>query len=197
MEFIDQAHGIFFLKSIPSELQDAIEFSCNMSAASAGKFRTEVMRMWTIKAIELKEKEQELHDSMPEHIRDVLKCKRLEVFTAMLTQCNYGDKHICDDIVKGFDLMGQLPDSGVFQKRSTYPTLTKIKSVKSASRHGKLFGIHQGPWLTKKLLKEFIKQLWTNSERMVGWPPWPQRPSRWSISDKTLWYPSDIIVVRW
>ena len=64
MEFIDQAHGMghpkFFLKSIPSELQDAIEFSCNMSAASAGKFRTEVMRMWTIKAIELKEKEQGL-----------------------------------------------------------------------------------------------------------------------------------------
>ena len=46
--------------------------------------------------------------------------------------------------------------------------LQKIKSVKSASRHGKLFGIHQGPWLTKKLLKEFIKQLWTKL-RKDGW----------------------------
>ena len=171
MEFIDQAHGMghpkFFLKSIPSELQDAIEFSCNMSAASAGKFRTEVMRMWTIKAIELKEKEQGLHDSMPEHIRDVLKSKRLEVFRAMLAHCKYGDEHICDDITKGFDLMGQLPDSGVFQKRSTYPTLTKDQ-VRQVSKQTRQAIWHSSRAMVDREIAEGVYQA-TLDETQKGW----------------------------
>ena len=111
-------HPKFFLKSIPRELQDSItiRFSCNMSAVSAGKYRTEVMRMWTIKAIELKEKEEALHNQMPDHIKEVLRGKKLEVFKAMLTQCNYGDINIADDIAKGFDLMGQLQELWVFSE---------------------------------------------------------------------------------
>ena len=138
-----------------------------MSAASAGKFRTEVMRMWTIKAIELKEKEQELHDSMPEHIRDVLKCKRLEVVRAMLTQCNCGDKHICDDIVKGFDPMGQLPDSGVFQKRSTYPTLTKDQ-VGQVSKQTRQAIWHSSRAMVDKEIAEGVYQA-TLDETQKGW----------------------------
>ena len=106
---------------------------------------------------------------MPEHIRDVLKSKRLEVFRAMLAHCKYGDEHICDDITKGFDLMGQLPDSGVsFRSGAHTPPSRRIRSAKSASKHGKLSGIRRGPWLTERLLRKFIKQLWTKL-RKDGW----------------------------
>ena len=170
-EFISQAHGMghpkFFLKSIPGELQDAIEFSCNMSASSAGKYRTEVMRMWTMKAIELKEKEKELHDNMPVHVRDVLKGKKLEVFRAMLKHCNYGDANICDDICNGFDLMGQLPDSGVFQKRCTYPTLSK-NQVRQVSRQTRQAIWHSSRAMADKDISDGVYQA-TMDEVERGW----------------------------
>ena len=124
-----------------------------MSAASAGIYRTEVMRMWTTKAIELKEKEKDLHDNMPEHIGSVLKGKKLEVFRAMLEQCNYGDKCFYCDIVKGFDLMGQLPILVSSKNVALILLSPKIKSAKSANKRVKLSGILQGLWWIRNLLK--------------------------------------------
>ena len=85
--------------------------------------RTEVARKWLLRSQELREKECEKHNAMEKHCKEVLVKKNLTVFDEMVKSCGYGDVNIAKDIENGFDLMGHLPSSGVFQKSSSFATL--------------------------------------------------------------------------
>ena len=73
---------------------------------------------------------------MEEHCREVLAKKNLTVFDEMVKSCGYNDINIAKDIENGFDLMGHLPGSGVFQKSSSFATLMPedVRSVSGQTR---------------------------------------------------------------
>jgi len=115
-----------------------------MSAASAGKYRTEVMRMWTIKATELKEKEKDLHDNMPEHIGSVLKGKKLEVFRAMWNNATMAINVFMTTLSKDLTSWDNCPTLVSSKNVALILLSRKIKSAKSADKRVKLSGILQG-----------------------------------------------------
>ena len=61
---------------------------------------------------------------MPEHIRVIMKGKRLALWGKMLEDLRYPDKDLIHDIVHGFPLSGWMPTSGVFPHCVKQPTLT-------------------------------------------------------------------------
>ena len=98
--------------------------------------RTEVARKWLLRSLELREKECEKHDAMEIHCKEVLSKKNLMVFDEMIKSCGYEDVNIARDIESGFDLMGHLPSSGVFQKSSSFASLMPehVRSVSGQTR---------------------------------------------------------------
>ena len=126
-EFIQGAAGMghpkHLLKSIPGEMETVIHTISSMSALDMGRTRTEVARKWLVRPNELREEERHKHDMMETHSREVMAKKNLIVFGEMVESSGYGDINIAKDIERGFDLMGHLPRSGVFQNSSSFASL--------------------------------------------------------------------------
>ena len=62
--------------------------------------------------------------------------KNLTVFDEMIRSCGCEDVNIAKDIESGFDLMGHLPSSGVFQKSSSFASLMPehVRNVSGQTR---------------------------------------------------------------
>ena len=139
-EFVQRAAGMghpkLFLKTIPCEMDDVIHTISSMSPLELGRMRTATARKWILRSQELREKEYEKHSTMEDHCREVLAKKSLMVFDEMVKASDYKDVNIAKDIETGFDLMGHLPSSSVFQKNSSYATLMPehVRSVSEKTR---------------------------------------------------------------
>ena len=140
-EFVSRAvakeHPKSVVKTIPKELSDAIEKSVAISPLELSKERTAVSRRWFLRAVELRDSELALKESLPEHCAKVLHQKRLLVFEEMLKCGGYKDVKLVRDMSKGFDLMGDLPCSNVFVHRETFATLTPSQVRESAALNRK------------------------------------------------------------
>ena len=139
-EFIKKASGLghpkHFLKSIPSELGRAISHITSSSMVSLARERTQAARYWMLRAMQLKEEEEAYKKKRPGHCSDVLRTKKLLVFEEMIKSCGYADVGIARDVSFGFDLMGALPSSHVFEEKTTFGTLLPehVKMVSGSTR---------------------------------------------------------------
>ena len=86
--------------------------------------RASFMKRWLKRSLELKNKELELHQQLPAHLQKILQGKRLLLFKEILTDLNYSDVSVVDDIVAGFQLTGWAPKTGVFDQDVRRPQLT-------------------------------------------------------------------------
>ena len=82
------------------------------------------LKKWLARAKELQEEENKLHSTLAPHCSTVLKGKRLLVLGEMLTEIGYPDKHLIEDICRGFKVMGWMRDSGCFSKLPKQPSLS-------------------------------------------------------------------------
>ena len=89
-----------------------------------------------LRAMQLKEEEEAYKKKLPSHCSDVLKRKKLLVFEEMIKSCGYADVGIAKDVSFGFDLMGTLPSSHVFEEKTTFGTLLPehVKMVSGSTR---------------------------------------------------------------
>ena len=103
---------------------------------SLARDRTQTARRWMIRALQLKEEEETYKKKLPDHCSKVLKTKKLLVFDEMIKSSGYADLGIAKDISHGFDLMGDLPPSQVFEKKTTFGTLLPehVRMVSGSTR---------------------------------------------------------------
>ena len=102
-------------------------------------------RYWMLRALQLREEEDDFKKKLPDQCLEVLKNKKILVFEEMIKAFGYGDKNIAKDISHGFDLMGTLPSSNIFESKSTFGTLlpehvrmvsnSTRKAISNSSRH--------------------------------------------------------------
>ncbi|CAE7914447.1 unnamed protein product, partial [Symbiodinium necroappetens] len=76
---------------------------------------------WTSRAKELEERELALHASLPEHVKHILKGKRLLLWKEMIAEYGLPDTTLVDDMMAGFPLSGWLPQSHAFPKHIKRP----------------------------------------------------------------------------
>ena len=107
------------------------ELACGEMSRRFAK-RASFMKRWLKRSLELKDKELELHQQLPTHLQKILHGKRLLLFKEILTDLNYSDVAVVDDIVSGFQLTGWAPKTGVFDEDVRRPQLTLDQLKKMA-----------------------------------------------------------------
>ena len=108
--------------SLPSDLKKVMEWNRRAPAYEIYKHRIEFVKYWSNRAQELKEEDGRMTASVPDHLKKLLKGKRLAVWQAMLEHYNYPDVRLIDDIRMGFPVTGWLPNSNVFPQDPRAPS---------------------------------------------------------------------------
>jgi hypothetical protein len=90
-------------------------------------------KKWISRAAELKAEEAAFTDTLPVHIRNILRGKRLLLMKEILLDIEYPDSALFEDVTSGFSLTGWMRESGVFQKHLKPPVLS-IHDVLSCAR---------------------------------------------------------------
>ena len=72
---------------------------------------------------ELANEELALKDRMDDHVKCVLHNKRVVLFKQLLTDLQYPDHKVADEMAEGFPLCGWLPSSGIFPPRIRPPEI--------------------------------------------------------------------------
>jgi hypothetical protein len=102
---------------IPGPMLEAVKFNSLQSPEAVAKHRSETIRRLISMANTLDRSEAKLKSELSERRREVLGKKRLLLFKALLEEAGSADKNLVDDICRGFDLVGRLPESNYFEKR--------------------------------------------------------------------------------
>ena len=131
------------------------------------KKRVEYLKKWTARAKETVAQEEELRNSMPDHVRQVLGQKRLFLFAEMLKDLDYPDDKLIDDIAAGFRLSGYMTRSNVFRARSKRPTM----SVETLRKLGRTFNANSIESFSRRQEQELEEATWkeTEAELAKGW----------------------------
>ena len=80
----------------------------HLGASELAKIRASQSRRWLARATQLQEAEKTFKESLPTHIQQSLKNKRVLLFKEMLEASHYPDKAVADDLARGFNLVGHL-----------------------------------------------------------------------------------------
>ena len=84
------------------------------------------------RAQELEPVEAKLRELMPQHCRQVLNNKKLQLFKEMLEASGHKDLTLVSDISEGFRLSGPIPKCDAFRAKRTSATLTTTALRKAA-----------------------------------------------------------------
>ena len=80
------------------------------------------------------DEEKKLKENLSAHRARILSTKRLVIFKRLLEEVEHPDLGIVDDIANGFDLVGPIPNSGVYRKRVRAASITVEDLRNSAKR---------------------------------------------------------------
>ena len=130
---LNKQHPNTFVKSLPGVMINTLNRLVQASTCDIARERTASARKWFLRAQELRGEESKFKYSLSTHCSTILRNKRLLIFREMLLESGYGDVKLVENMSRGFDLMGDLPTSGVFAKKHTYATLTPEQVRESAS----------------------------------------------------------------
>ena len=135
---LDVKHPRLMVDGIPPETEAAIDRTSNTPGHLLISQRADTLRRWMSRALELNEDEQNLKDELPEHCARVLRSKRLLLFSELLKEVDYPDTGISAQMAGGFDLVGRIPPSGVFNKRKTIANISPddLRSTARRTRAG-------------------------------------------------------------
>eukprot|EP00435_Cladocopium_sp_Y103_P017156 s916_g4.t1 len=132
--FIQEA-SIF--EGLATGIREAIINNVEKDPSVIARDRAIFLRKWTTRAAELAEQEKILHNQLPPHRKLILEGKRFLVLREMLREMDFPDKTIVDDIISGFDLVGQAGAEGLLPPDFQPATLSVADLERSAERSNK------------------------------------------------------------
>ena len=95
LEFLQVATSRKHPKALADGAQQCTKSIVDMGCAPLAMKRTAELRRWVQRAKELKESCPTSCEPMPEHCKQVLRFKNMELFHEMFSAFRYGDKNPC------------------------------------------------------------------------------------------------------
>ena len=137
-EFVLEAHRrghpAHLYQALSDSMLQAIDTNVKMRPVDIVEHRAKWLRKWMSRAVELKGREEELHAKMPAERKLILARKRILLLREILEAEGYPDISICDDLAKGFPLVGLCGESEPFhQTSSQQPCPSQIAGATKAS----------------------------------------------------------------
>ena len=129
---INKGHPRDIVAKVPDAIKHLLDEFAHGQVNRRFAKRASFMKRWLKRSLELKTAEEKLHDNLPGHLKSILKGKRLLLLKEMLTELQYTDVAIVDDIISGFKLTGWSPRTGVFDPDVRRPELTLEQLQKMA-----------------------------------------------------------------
>ena len=86
--------------------------------------RAKTLKQWTERAKQLESKEEQLHSSLPEHLKPLLKGKRLMLWQEMNEAAGSPDDKLITHMCEGFRLTGWLSQGGLFSPKVRPPSFS-------------------------------------------------------------------------
>ena len=105
-EAADRGHPANIFQGLPKLLEEAIHNNVTSKPESVVMKRAQWFKKWTSRALQLSKQENELRDHWPQHRRMILQGKRFLVLKEILMDMNYPDLGIVQEMMDGFDLIG-------------------------------------------------------------------------------------------
>ena len=118
---------------LPEPLQRAVNLNKQLGAKGLEDFRNKWFEKWEARAKQLEPDESELKGCMPEHLRDILKPKRLLLWKEMLSDIGYKDMGVFDEVVEGTNLLGQVPLTGLYPQTFKPAKASPEEVIKNAA----------------------------------------------------------------
>ena len=177
-EFVEQAlasgHPRALEVALPQVLKDAIMQHKISSPANIAKSRAAFFAKWLKIANDLHADERRLKESMSNERRRILQPKRLLVWEAMLKEANYPDLGVVEETIRGTDLVGEAPATGVFnfKFRPARRTVGDLRECAAAEREAVPKSVKPQGFDTDKAVLEQ-----TLDEVSKGWASGPLDPS--------------------
>jgi hypothetical protein len=116
----------------------------------------------------------ELLNKAHNHLRGLLRGKRLALWQEMVDYFDYPDRRLVSDILQGFPMTGWLPDSNIFPKDVKEPSLD-VGTLESLSKG---MNAHVKSKVLAAGSNDMSAVTWaeTNKELEEGWMerPWPR-----------------------
>ena len=167
---LESGHPRTLEAAIPQVLKDAILQRKKSAPGNIAKARAEFFAKWLKIAQDLKADEAKLKEGMSKERQRILQPKRLLVWQAMLKEAGYADVGVVEETIKGTDLVGEAPATGIFNAkfRPAKRTVEDLASCAPVVREAVLQSVRsQG----KEVDAEVLRQ--TQAEVDKGWATGP------------------------
>ncbi|CAE7270705.1 dnajb6-b [Symbiodinium sp. CCMP2592] len=146
---------------------NAIKANFSDPPAQTVTSRAAALKHWTARAKQLEQKEEELHRSLPEHLRSLLEGKRLLLWQEMHEAAGSPDDQLITHMCDGFKLSGWLSQGGLFPPKVRPPSF----SVSTLSCLAK--GLNQSTIAKMRVRQDedLEKATWQETEKELqkGW----------------------------
>lgn len=170
-EFVLEAHRrghpAHLYQSLSDSMLQAIDANVEMKPVDIVEHRAKRLRKWMSRAVELKGPEEELHAKMPAERKLILARKRILLLREILEAEGYPDISICDDLAKGFPLVGLCGESKALPP-DFQPATLSIADLEASSGRGNKSILHSTKGSGDPLVDS---ELWhkTLEEEKRGW----------------------------
>ena len=182
-EALSLGHPTLVHSLFPKDMAEVISYCKATSPRTLAMERTAELRRWAFVAEQTVLEERELKKGLCERKQEILEKKNITLFRQLLADCKHDDITLVDDFIKGFDLTGCLPESGVFGKKFRPAVLSRdgLRKVAEKARTSMLSSVGSSgdPELDRGLFaatlaeEAFCRGLWTPT-RFPGGRPWPK-----------------------
>ena len=173
----------------------AIVFLRDHSAADVKLYRATQLRRFVTRAELLMKEEEALKATLDKDVRAVLEPKRLLLFKEMAEEANVGDKGLFDELIHGFSLTGDMPESGQFPAKLK-PALISVQQLKDSAVWAKRMiqpscqRVGLDPEVAQSVYDETMQQL------ADGWVRGPFTQQELDTKYDGCWIPSKRFGVR-
>ena len=173
----------------------AIVFIRDHSTAEVLAFRAKQLKKYTQRAEQLASEENLLKQSLDEDVGRVLEGKRLLLLKEMAADTNVGDETLFQELVEGFRLTGEMPESKQFPARLK-PAMISVQQLRDSAVwakkmiHASCRRVGADPEVAKAVHDETVQQL------QDGWVKGPFTSSELDKKYSGCWIPSKRFGVR-
>ena len=113
------------LMAISAVLRDDVDRNLHPDPLSLAKKRLRFVLHWNSRAKQLQDEEASLRSTMDSVVSELTKSKRICLFEEMLTSAGYPDMGVVDELKRGVDLLGDVPETDMLPRKFSPAVLTE------------------------------------------------------------------------